>query len=63
MKKADRKRLHAAINSISAAEIASIIQQQFPRAKGPKIDALAKQVIAGAHRQVSPRTLPRMQRG
>jgi ribosomal protein L11 len=63
MTKKQRAKLHAAINSLSTDEVASIVRQQFPKAKGPKIDALAKEVISGAHRQVSPRTLPRMQRG
>ena len=60
MNRAQRKRLHAAINSLTPDEVASIVRQTNPRAKGPKIDVLAKQIVAGAHRQVSPR---RMQRG
>jgi ribosomal protein L11 len=63
MTKKQRAKLHAAINSLSTDEVASIVRQQFPKAKGPKIDELAKQIVSGAHRRVSPRTLPRMQRG
>jgi hypothetical protein len=58
MTKAQRRTLHGAINNISAQDVAAIVKQSFPRAKGGKIDQLAKAVIAKAHRQVSPR-LPR----
>jgi hypothetical protein len=59
MKKAERRRLHAAINSLGPDAVASI-KQGFPRATGGKVDQLAKAVIGRAHRQVSPR---RTQRG
>jgi len=61
--KASRRKLHADIKRLTPGEVAAIVSQQFPMAKGPRIDALAKQIIAGAHRQISPRMLPRMQRG
>lgn len=58
MNKAQRGRLHLAINGLTGTQVAAIVQKEFPRAKGGKIDALARAVIAKAHRQVSPR-LPR----
>ena len=62
MKKRTRRALHAAINDLSHAEVEAIVRKEHPRAKGEKIDELAKQAIGQAHRLVSPR-LPRMQRG
>ena len=62
MNKATRKKLHSAINELSHDDVAGIVQQVFPQARGRKIDQLAKAVIGDAHRKVSPR-LPRMQRG
>jgi hypothetical protein len=56
--KFQRRKLHGAINDISPQEVAGIVRQSFPRAKGGRIDALAKAVVAKAHRQVAPR-LPR----
>jgi hypothetical protein len=56
--KAQRARLHRSINGLSPQDVAGIVKQSFPRAKAGRIDALAKVVIANAHRQVSPR-LPR----
>jgi hypothetical protein len=61
--KARRRKLHRDINALTGGQVAAIVKQEFPRAKGTKIDQLAKAVIAKAHRQVSPRALPRMQRG
>jgi hypothetical protein len=58
MNKAQRGRLHRSINGLSSQDVAGIVKQSFPRAKGGKIDALAKVVVAKAHRQVLPR-LPR----
>jgi hypothetical protein len=58
MNKFQRRKLHGAINDISAQDLAGIVKQSFPRAKAGKIDELARDVIAKAHRQVSPR-LPR----
>jgi len=58
MNKAQRGKLHRSINGISPQDVAGIVKQSFPRAKGGRIDALAKAVVAKAHRQVSPR-LPR----
>jgi ribosomal protein L11 len=63
MTKKQRANLHAAINSLTLDEVAGIVREQFPKAKSSRIDALAKQIVSGAHREVSPRTLPRMQRG
>jgi len=56
--KAQRGKLRRAINGLTGNQVAGIVQKEFPRAKGGKIDQLAKAVIAKAHRQVSPR-LPR----
>jgi hypothetical protein len=58
MNKFQRRKLHGAINELTGNQVAAIIRKEFPRAKGGKIDQLAKAVIAKAHRQVSPR-LPR----
>jgi hypothetical protein len=58
MNKAQRSKLHRSINGLSPQDLAGIVKQSFPRTKGGKIDALAKAVVARAHRQVSPR-LPR----
>jgi hypothetical protein len=58
MTKAQRAKLHRSINDLSPQDVAGIVKQSFPRAKGGKIDQLARVVIARAHRQVSPR-LPR----
>jgi hypothetical protein len=62
MTKAARKKLHAAINGLTADQVARIVQKFFPQVRGRKIDVLAKAVIADAHRKVSPR-VPRMKRG
>jgi|ERR1700722_16416890 hypothetical protein len=58
MTKAQRRKLHGAINELTGTQVAAIVRQEFPRAKGDKINALAKAVVAKAHRQISPR-LPR----
>ena len=58
MNKAQRGKLHRAINGLTGNQVAGIVQKEFPRAKGGKIDALAKRVIANAHRIVSPRKTP-----
>ena len=63
MTKAERRQLHDALNDLSHNEVAAIVRRSFPDARGAgMVNALAKSVIANAHRQVSPR-LPRMQRG
>jgi len=59
MTKAQRRKLHAAINSLGYQRVADIVKKQFPRAKGPKVNVLAKAAISDAHRQVSPRKAPR----
>jgi hypothetical protein len=58
MTKTQRAKLHLSINDLSLHDVVGIVKQSFPRAKGGKIDQLARAVIAKAHRQVSPR-LPR----
>jgi hypothetical protein len=59
MSKATRAKLHHAINALTGTQVASIVRKEFPKAKGGKIDQLAKAVIANAHRIVSPRKTPR----
>ncbi len=59
MTKAERRRLHEGINALTHKEVAEIIRRSFPRARGARIDAMAKSVISNAHRQVSPRQNPR----
>jgi hypothetical protein len=63
MNKSQRRKLHAAINDVTSSQVATIVRQNFPRAKSAKLNELAKAAIANAHRQISPRTLPRIQRG
>jgi hypothetical protein len=55
MTKAQRRKLHAAINSLGHQQVANIVRKEFPKAKGLRIDSMAKAVVANAHRQVSPR--------
>jgi hypothetical protein len=57
--KVERRKIHQAINNLTSEEVAAIVRRNFPRPRGSRIDALAKQVIAGAHRQVSPRKTQR----
>jgi hypothetical protein len=63
MTKTERAKLHASINALTHDEVTAIVRQTFPRAKGAKIDALAKAAISNAHRHVSPRPPRKMQRG
>lgn len=53
--KQTRRDLHAAINALTRDEVAEIVKDQFPRARGKRIDELAREAIAEAHRIVSPR--------
>jgi 16S rRNA C1402 N4-methylase RsmH len=55
VKKEARKTAHDIINQISHAEVAAIVRQYFPRTRGKRLDALAKQIIADTHRLISPR--------
>jgi len=57
--KAQRGKLHRAINGLTGNQVAGIVQKECPRAKGGKIDQLAKAVVANAHRIVSPRKIQR----
>ncbi len=50
-----RRNLHAAINSISRAEMAQLILGAKPHLSPREVDALAKQVIQRAHALISPR--------
>jgi hypothetical protein len=54
MNKTQRAKLHRSINGLSPQDLAGIVEQSFLRAKGGKIDQLARVVIARAHRQVWP---------
>lgn len=53
--KKTRRDLHAAINALTRDEVAEIVRQHYPRAKGEQLDRIAKAAIAEAHRLVSPR--------
>lgn len=59
MTKTERRKMHRVLNALSHDQVAAIVRQQFPRAKGARVDSLAKQVIAGAHRVISPRKIQR----
>lgn len=50
-----KTRLHAAINKLTPEEVAAIVKQAHPRVKGKRVDELAREAIAAAHRLVSPR--------
>lgn len=56
MRKKARRTLHAAINALTHDEVAEIVKKAHPRARGARLDELAKHAIARAHRIVSPRT-------
>jgi hypothetical protein len=58
MTKTERRKLHRAINAITPDQVAAIVRKSHPRVRAGQVDALAKQVIARAHRQVSPRKTP-----
>jgi hypothetical protein len=62
-KKAERRRLHRALNNLSRAQVADIVKQAYPGAKGARIDTLAKSVISDAHGKVSPRLPRKIPRG
>ena len=55
MTKAQRKKTHENINALTHEQVAAIVRHTFPRVRGEHIDGLAKQLIAGAHAEVSPR--------
>lgn len=55
MTKTERRKLHAAINELTHAEVAAIVKREWPELRGKKLDAIARLMIAQAHRQVSPR--------
>lgn len=59
MTKTQRAELHAKINGLTHGDLAAIVRQTNPRAKGGRIDAIAKQIVAGAHRAISSRNQPR----
>jgi hypothetical protein len=56
MNKTERRKIHRAINDLTHDEVAEIVRKAHPRAKGARIDELAKAAIAEAHKLVSPRT-------
>jgi hypothetical protein len=55
MDKTGRRKLHAAINSLSQEELAAIVRRTYRLKAGQDTNTIAKRVIAAAHRQVSPR--------
>jgi hypothetical protein len=64
MNKAGRRKLHSAINGLSHEDVAAMVRSSFPGIRAGKVNQVAKGVIAGAHRAVSPRGQPRKtQRG
>jgi hypothetical protein len=58
-----RRDLHRAINALTPDQVAAIVRRTHPRVRGDRVDAIAKRVIAGAHRQVSPRLPRKIPRG
>jgi hypothetical protein len=50
-----RRNLHHTINSLTPDQVAAIVRRTHPRVKAGHVDTIAKRVIAGAHRLVSPR--------
>lgn len=58
MDKSARRKLHAAVNNLSHEELAAIVRRTYRLKDGQGTDAIAKRVIAAAHRQVSPRKTP-----
>jgi hypothetical protein len=44
MNKAQRGKLHRAINRLSGNQVAAIVRKEFPRAKGGKVDELANPI-------------------
>jgi ribosomal protein L11 len=59
MSKAERRKTHQAINSLTSDQVAAIVKQNFPRVKRARVNELAKRVVANAHRIVSPRKIQR----
>jgi hypothetical protein len=53
-----RRNMHRAINALTAEELAAIVRRTYRLKAGQGTDAIAKRVIAAAHRQVSPRKTP-----
>lgn len=58
MDKTTRRKLHAAINGLTHEELGAIVRRTHRLKAGQGTDTIAKQVIAAAHRQVSPRKTP-----
>lgn len=53
--RADRLKLHNAINNLKHEQVADIVTKTFPRLKPEKVDLAAKKIVEAAHRLVSPR--------
>ena len=60
MNKTERRKIHRAINHLTHDEIAEIVKKAHPRARGARLDELAKAAIAEAHRLVSPREISKI---
>jgi hypothetical protein len=58
-----RRDLHRTINSLTPDQVAAIVRKTHPRVRAGQVDAIAKRMIAGAHRQVSPRLPRKIPRG
>jgi hypothetical protein len=54
-RKEERRDLHAAINELTREVVAKIVRKNYPRTNEARVDALAKRIVAAAHRKVSPR--------
>ena len=54
-----RRKIHEDINRLTHEQVAAIVRHTFPRVRGEHVDGLAKKVIAGAHKMISPRKTQR----
>jgi hypothetical protein len=55
---AERRKLHSAINTVTPDQVDAIVRKTHPLVRSNRVDQIAKAVIAGAQRQVSPRKTP-----
>lgn len=59
MNKEQRRKTHHEINGLTHEQVAAIVRHTFPRVKAEHVDGLAKKIIAGAHKMISPRKTQR----
>lgn len=55
MNKRERRQWHGLINKLSHPEVAALVHQLYPDARGRRVDRIAKLLIEDAHRSISPR--------